>query len=106
MSPHHPHPHPPPRARARSISRYHNPDNYTAALGRIIFLKRRAEGQPPLSWLRSAYARSLGLEAAEAAGLDPAEALLAKPWDSSDADGDALPPAVGMVRAAAAEAPW
>lgn len=33
-----------------SISRYHNPDNYTAALGRLIFLKRSREGGVP-AWV-------------------------------------------------------
>jgi len=35
---------------AGSISRYHNPDNYTSALGRLIFLKRKGEGKFP-SWM-------------------------------------------------------
>ena len=33
-----------------SISRYHNPDNYTAALGRLIYLKRKEEGRIP-TWM-------------------------------------------------------
>ncbi|KAJ9524628.1 hypothetical protein QJQ45_024233 [Haematococcus lacustris] len=49
-----------------SISRFHNPDNYTAALGRIIYHQRQAEGKVP-SWVLSAYSRGLGLLAAEEA---------------------------------------
>jgi len=45
-----------------SISRYHNPDNYTAALGRLIFLKRKNEGKFP-NWLFKAYSRMLRMEA-------------------------------------------
>ncbi|KAJ9527248.1 hypothetical protein QJQ45_025478, partial [Haematococcus lacustris] len=49
-----------------SISRFHNPDNYTAALGRIIYHQRQVEGKVP-SWVLSAYSRGLGLLAAEEA---------------------------------------
>jgi hypothetical protein len=42
-------------------------DNYTAALGRIIFNKRVSEGRIP-SWNTHSYSRSLRLEAEQAAG--------------------------------------
>lgn len=50
-----------------SISRYHNPDNYTAAIGRLIYMKRKSEGRIP-SWVHNAYSRSLGMEAAAERG--------------------------------------
>ncbi|GFH12456.1 lipase_3 domain-containing protein, partial [Haematococcus lacustris] len=96
-----------------SISRFHNPDNYTAALGRIIYHQRQAEGKVP-SWVLSAYSRGLGLLAAEeaaeaelgqgrgqgwagqgqATGLGSLQQAEGGVWDSSDFDMAASGPAV------------
>ncbi len=61
-------------------------ENYTAALGRVIFLKRLSEGRLP-GWLRQSYPRTRG------EGKEEEEEL--SPWDSSD--GDAMLPAGVLV---------
>lgn len=81
-----------------SISRYHNPDNYTAALGRLIFRKRVAEGGRFPRFVSRAYSRSLRLESLEEAGV-PAPVEVSN-YDSSDADALAVPPALAVLQAA------
>lgn len=66
-----------------SISRYHNPEHYTKALGRIIHLKRQAERRPDR--VRAALPALTSEDAAAAAELRSADTgSLAVPWDSSD----------------------
>eukprot|EP00197_Chlamydomonas_leiostraca_P006399 CAMPEP_0202865660 /NCGR_PEP_ID=MMETSP1391-20130828/6282_1 /ASSEMBLY_ACC=CAM_ASM_000867 /TAXON_ID=1034604 /ORGANISM="Chlamydomonas leiostraca, Strain SAG 11-49" /LENGTH=781 /DNA_ID=CAMNT_0049545523 /DNA_START=38 /DNA_END=2383 /DNA_ORIENTATION=- len=67
-----------------SISRYHNPENYTAAFGRLIYRKRREEGRFP----SVPYAAALRLQqgAEDAGGAAPLD-MDVSPYDSSDMDG-------------------
>lgn len=61
-------------------------DNYCAALGRLIFLKRVSEGRIP-RWINNSYSRSLYMEAMQSdsdTGSDDYQDLA--PWDSSDGD--------------------
>ncbi|EFJ41746.1 hypothetical protein VOLCADRAFT_98293 [Volvox carteri f. nagariensis] len=60
-----------------SISRYHNPENYTKALGRITHLKRRAERRPERKLARVAMAAATKAPEAKVE-------VGSVPWDSSD----------------------
>ncbi|MEW5301748.1 MAG: hypothetical protein WDW36_004586 [Sanguina aurantia] len=76
-----------------SISRYHNPDNYTRAFGRLIHLKRTQEQQRAPERPTAASSRSAAAAAAASASaaqmLDGVVSHDVSQWEGSDAD-DAL----------------